>query len=498
MTEGKDTVLTIVVPCYNEEEVLPITSELFLSELRELASLGKISEKSSVLFVDDGSADGTWEIIRGLSERDPHFEGVRLSRNRGHQNALLCGLMEAKDRCDITISIDADGQDDISVMEEMVDRYHEGYEVVYGVRGDRKSDTAFKRNTAQLYYRLLSKMGAETVYNHADYRLASARVLKSLADYHEVNLFLRGMFPLVGFRSTSVFYDRKERMAGSSKYPLSRMLALAFDGITSMSTAPLRLIAKTGVFVLILSFIGIIWAIVMFAVKRTVPGWASLLCIVCFTCGLLMISLGVLGEYLGKIYLETKQRPRFIVAERTRAAGDAGDAEDVSGEPSGAGSGAEEMFLSTLCYIEKDGRYLMLHRTAKEHDINKDKWIGVGGHFEKDESPEDCIVREVREETGYTLTSFRQRGIVTFVSGAGVTEYMFLFTADGFTGDPVPCDEGELEWVEKEKVTGLPIWEGDRIFLGLLSEDAPPFSLKLVYDGGEKLSAAYLDGKKIR
>lgn len=310
-------VLYIVIPCYNEQEVLPITAPMFLKKLTQLRDDGLISGDSRIMFVNDGSSDGTWELIRALSEENEHYIGISQSRNRGHQNALLAGLMEAKDRCDISISIDCDGQDDINAMDKMVAEYLGGCDVVYGVRSSRETDSFFKRTTAQGFYKLLSKMGAEVVYNHADYRLLSARVLKELANFREVNLFLRGMVPLVGFKSTCVEYARAERLAGESKYPLKKMLALAADGITSLSVKPLRLITSFGVFVAVLSFIGVIWAIVSALCGETVAGWASTTCIVCFVSGVQLTCLGIIGEYIGKIYLETKGRPRYIISERT-------------------------------------------------------------------------------------------------------------------------------------------------------------------------------------
>ena len=310
-------VLYIVIPCYNEQEVLPITAPMFLKKLTQLCDDGLISGDSRIMFVNDGSSDGTWELIRALSEENEHYIGISQSRNRGHQNALLAGLMEAKDRCDISISIDCDGQDDINAMDKMVAEYLGGCDVVYGVRSSRETDSFFKRTTAQGFYKLLSKMGAEVVYNHADYRLLSARVLKELANFREVNLFLRGMVPLVGFKSTCVEYARAERLAGESKYPLKKMLALAADGITSLSVKPLRLITSFGVFVALLSFIGVIWAIVSALCGETVAGWASTTCIVCFVSGVQLTCLGIIGEYIGKIYLETKGRPRYIISERT-------------------------------------------------------------------------------------------------------------------------------------------------------------------------------------
>ena len=309
--------LYIVVPCYNEEEVLPITAPLFRKKLLQLIADGKISDESRVLFVNDGSKDRTWELIRAMAEKEEHILGVCLSRNRGHQNAVLAGLMEAKDRCDITISIDCDGQDDFEAMDRMVDAYLEGNEVVYGVRNSRETDTFFKRTTAQGFYKFLSAMGAEVVYNHADYRLVSSRVLQHFAEFGEVNLFLRGMIPLVGFSSTTVEYARRERMAGKSKYPLRKMLSLAMNGITSLSVRPLHLITSFGAFVAIVSFIGCVWALVSALAGKTVAGWASMTCIICFVSGVQLISLGIIGEYIGKIYMEAKHRPRYIISERT-------------------------------------------------------------------------------------------------------------------------------------------------------------------------------------
>ena len=310
--------LYIVIPCYNEEEVLPITAPMFLSKLKELAKGGKVSEKSRVLFVNDGSKDKTWEIINSFAESDAHFKGISLSRNRGHQNALLAGLMEAKENCDITISIDCDGQDDINAMDKMVDEYLQGCEIVYGVRSQRKSDTAFKRGTAQLYYKLLNLLGVEVVYNHADYRLLSSKVLNEFENFKEVNLFLRGMIPLVGFKSTSVSYERTPRLAGESKYPLRKMLSLAFDGITSLSIKPIRIITAFGFLVAVISLIGIIWSVVVALIGKAVAGWASMVSIMCFLGGVQLLSLGIIGEYIGKIYLETKQRPRYIIEKKTK------------------------------------------------------------------------------------------------------------------------------------------------------------------------------------
>lgn len=309
--------LIIVVPCYNEQEVLPITAPMFLAKIKSLAQAGQITQDSRVMFVNDGSRDDTWNIITRLSEEDEHYIGISQSRNRGHQNAVLAGLMTAKDMCDITISIDCDGQDDINAMDGMVAAYHEGCEIVYGVRSRRDTDTFFKRFTAESFYKLLNAMGAEVVYNHADYRLISSRALQELAKFREVNIFLRGMVPLVGFKSTSVYYERSERAAGKSHYPLSKMLALAFDGITSLSIKPIKMIFVLGLIVALISFVGIIWAVVEAILGNTVGGWASTTCIICFLSGVQLISIGVIGEYIGKIYMEVKHRPRYIISEKT-------------------------------------------------------------------------------------------------------------------------------------------------------------------------------------
>ena len=309
--------LYIVIPCYNEEAVLPITAPLFRDKLLSLSSQGKISPDSRVLFVNDGSRDNTWNLICQLAKEDEHYMGICLSRNRGHQNALLAGLMEAKDKCDITISIDCDGQDDINAMDAMVDEYLSGAEIVYGVRSKRDTDTFFKRFTAESFYKLMKWMGADTVYNHADYRLVSSRALKEFANFKEVNIFLRGMFPLVGFKSTCVYYERHERIAGESHYPLKKMLALAFDGITSLSIKPIRIITGLGVFISLAAFALIIYALVSYFTGNVVSGWASSLIVTCFLGGIQLICLGVIGEYVGKIYMETKARPRFIISQRT-------------------------------------------------------------------------------------------------------------------------------------------------------------------------------------
>ncbi len=312
-------ILYIVVPCYNEEEVLPITSKLFLDKLVQLILNNRVSEKSKIMFVNDGSRDGTWPLIQNLSKENNRFCGINLSRNRGHQNALLAGLMTAMPLADITISIDADGQDDINTMDAFITEYENGADVVYGVRSKRDTDTTFKRMSAQLFYKLLSSMGVESVYNHADYRLMSKRALKGFAEFEEVNLFLRGMVPLVGFKTATCEYERANRIAGESKYPLSKMLGLALNGITSLSIKPLRLIAALGVLVSIISAIGILWVLItrLFTPENAVSGWASTTIAVFFMGGIQLLSLGVIGEYIGKIYNETKHRPRYIVAETT-------------------------------------------------------------------------------------------------------------------------------------------------------------------------------------
>lgn len=309
--------LYIIIPCYNEEAVLPETIPVFIKKLDDLIESGKISEASKIMFVDDGSKDSTWQIIEDISQKDKRFTGIKQSRNRGHQNTVLAGLMEAKDQCDITISIDCDGQDDINAMDNMINAYLDGCEIVYGVRSKRDTDKFFKQFTAVGFYKTLNFLGAEVVFNHADYRLLSNRVLQELSGFKEVNLFLRGMVPLVGFKSISVFYERSERIAGESHYPLKKMLALAFDGITSLSVKPIRMITGIGSLIALLSFAGIVWAVVTDILGKTVSGWASIICIVCFLSGIQLLSLGVIGEYIGKIYMEVKARPRFIIEKRT-------------------------------------------------------------------------------------------------------------------------------------------------------------------------------------
>lgn len=310
-------VLYLVVPCFNEEEVLPLTIPAFSEKIDSLIKAGKISDESSIMLVDDGSRDKTWEIIKNFSECNHRIKGICLSRNRGHQNALLAGLEEAKNLCDITISIDCDGQDDINAVDAMIEEYSAGSEIVYGVRSNRKTDSLLKKGTARLFYKLMTFMGVETIYDHADYRLVSSKVLKSFSDFREVNLFLRGMFPLIGFRSTCVYYERHERQAGKSKYSPAKMFALALDGITSLSVKPIRIITLFGCLVALASFVGIIWSVIVQLTGNSVAGWASLTAILCFLGGVQLISLGIIGEYIGKIYLETKNRPRYIISSRT-------------------------------------------------------------------------------------------------------------------------------------------------------------------------------------
>lgn len=307
--------LYLVIPCYNEEEVLPETSKRLKEKYTALMSAGKIDADSKIVFVNDGSKDRTWEMICDLHKADPVFRGICLSRNKGHQNALMAGLMTVKSECDAAISMDADLQDDINAIDEMVDRYLEGYEVVYGVRSSRKKDTFFKRTTAQGFYKVMRAMGVETVYNHADYRLMSRRALEALSEFEEVNLFLRGIVPLVGFKSTQVTYERGERFAGESKYPLKKMLAFATEGITSMSIKPIRLITTLGFLVFLFSIGVLIYSIIRKFTGYTVPGWAFLAVSIWALGGVQLLAIGVIGEYIGKIYLETKHRPKFIVAE---------------------------------------------------------------------------------------------------------------------------------------------------------------------------------------
>lgn len=310
-----------MIPCYNEgsagDDCIRKTAPVFLKTLAGLVESGKCSESSRICFVDDGSKDDTWSIIQELSISNPHVTGIRLSRNFGHQGALLAGLMEARGKCDLTISMDCDGQDDPAVAEQMVDAFEQGYDVAYGVRSSRETDTWFKRVTAESFYKLMSSMGVETVFNHADYRMLSNRALDSLAEFREVNLFLRGMVPLVGYPSTTIEYARAERTAGESHYPLRKMISLALNGITSLSIKPIRIISAIGIAFSLLGVVGLCWGIVSVILGHAVAGWASTISVICVLGGLQLLSLGVIGEYVGKIYLETKRRPRFIVSERT-------------------------------------------------------------------------------------------------------------------------------------------------------------------------------------
>lgn len=308
-------ILYVVIPCYNEEEVLEITYPIFIKELNKMIENKLISKDSKIMYVNDGSKDRTWGIIDKLC-KNKNICGISLSRNRGHQNALLAGLMESIDKCDITISIDCDGQDDITRMEEMVKAYRNGADIVYGVRSSRKKDSFFKRFTAVSFYKLLNKMGVEVIFNHADYRLVSSKVLKEFREFKEVNLFLRGMFPLVGFNSTVVYYERDIRKAGKTHYPLKKMLHLAFDGITSLSIKPLRLFTTIGLITSLISFCFIVYTIITYFMGKTVAGWASMTSIICFIGGIQLIGIGVLGEYIGKTYMEVKKRPRYIISEK--------------------------------------------------------------------------------------------------------------------------------------------------------------------------------------
>ncbi|MEZ3497017.1 MAG: glycosyltransferase family 2 protein [Lachnospiraceae bacterium] len=310
-------ILYIVIPCFNEETVLPVTNTLFLDKLKDFIAAGEISAESRILFVDDGSRDNTWSVISELHQKNAYFEGLKLSRNCGHQNALLAGLMTAKNHADITISIDCDGQDDVAAMNRMLQEYKSGADIVYGVRAARDTDTKFKRNTAKGFYRILNFLGAEVVFNHADYRLMSRRALEGLSEFREVNLFLRGLIPLVGFKSSSVYYDRRERMAGESHYPLSKMLSLAFNGITSLSVRPLKMITGLGFFMSLVSLLAVIVTVIIKLFGYTVQGWTSLLCVIFLLGGIQIFCLGVIGEYIGKMYAETKARPKYIIEDNT-------------------------------------------------------------------------------------------------------------------------------------------------------------------------------------
>jgi len=307
--------LYLVIPCYKEEAVLPETAKRLQQKIQNLIKNQKISPESKIVFVNDGSTDRTWEIIQQLHEQKPLFEGVNLSRNRGHQNALLAGLMTVKDYADVTISMDADLQDNIDAIDEMLDKYCAGCDIVYGVRSKRATDTWFKRTTAEGFYKVMEWLGAKVVFNHADYRLMSKRALEGLAQFKEVNLFLRGLVPLVGYPSDVVYYERHERFAGESKYPLKKMLSFAFEGITSLSTKPIRMIMILGILIFLVSLCMLAYFFVRFLTGNTVAGWASLAVSVWALGGLQLLAIGVIGEYIGKVYLETKERPRYIVEQ---------------------------------------------------------------------------------------------------------------------------------------------------------------------------------------
>lgn len=311
--QGK--ILYVVVPCYNEQEVLAETAKRLREKFHTLLQAGKIDEKSRIVFVNDGSKDNTWKIIQELHRQDSIFSGINLSRNRGHQNALLAGLMTVKDGADVAISMDADLQDDINAMDEMLEKYHNGCDIVYGVRSKRATDTFFKRFTAEGFYKMMNAMGANTVYNHADYRLMSKRALEGLSQYKEVNLFLRGMVPMIGYPTDVVYYERSERFAGESKYPLKKMISFAIEGITSLSTKPIKLITNLGVFIFLFSFVILIYSLIRHFSGYTVAGWTTIIVSIWAIGGLILLSLGIIGEYIGKIYLESKERPRYIIEE---------------------------------------------------------------------------------------------------------------------------------------------------------------------------------------
>ncbi len=313
--------LMVVIPCYNEEAVLPETSRRLTEKMKALIDAGLCDADSRVLLVDDGSKDATWSLITKLHKENPLFEGLKLSRNRGHQNALLAGLMTARKHCDFSISMDADLQDDMDAMDRFITEYKDGCDVVYGVRNQRKTDTFFKRTSALAFYKLMKNLGVDITYNHADYRLMSRRALDGLSQFREVNLFLRGLAPLVGYQSGYVYYDRSERFAGESKYPLKKMLAFAVDGITSFSVKPLRLITALGVVIFLISLLMLLYTLITFIVGRTVTGWTSTVASIWLIGGIQLLSLGVIGEYIGKIYNESKRRPRFIIDRYLNEAG---------------------------------------------------------------------------------------------------------------------------------------------------------------------------------
>lgn len=307
--------LYMVIPCYNEEEVLEETTKRLTLRFDELIARGKIAGDSKILYINDGSKDQTWPIIARLHEENKYVSGLNLSRNRGHQNAVLAGLMYAKEHADMAISMDADLQDDIMAIDEMIDKFHEGFDVVYGVRNSRKKDTWFKKTTAEGFYKFMKWMGVDIVFNHADFRLMSKRVLEQLEHYKEVNLFLRGIVPLIGYPSTEVYYERNERFAGESKYPLKKMLAFAFDGITSFSVKPIRMICTVGLLIFLVSIAMLIYSIIIHYIGKTVPGWSSLIVSLWALGGLQLLAIGIVGEYIGKVYLEVKERPRFCIQD---------------------------------------------------------------------------------------------------------------------------------------------------------------------------------------
>ena len=311
----KENTLYVVIPCYNEEEVLTETTKQLKKKMESLIKAKKISKESRVMYVNDGSKDKTWELIKKIHEKEELFTGITLSRNRGHQNALLAGLMTAKNYADVVISMDADLQDDINAMDEMIDKYHEGKDIVYGVRSSRKKDTWFKKTTAQGFYKFMKFMGVDVVYNHADYRLTSKKVLDEFENFKEVNLFLRGMFPLVGYSSDIVYYERAERFAGESKYPLKKMLNFAWDGITSFSVRPIRMVLNVGIVIFIASILVLLYCLIIKLLGKAVTGWTFIVCSIWLVAGIQMLSIGIIGEYIGKIYSETKSRPRFIISE---------------------------------------------------------------------------------------------------------------------------------------------------------------------------------------
>ena len=310
---SKCPILYLVIPCYNEEEMLPITTIELTKKMNDLIKRKSISNDSKVLYVNDGSKDNTWNIIKETNKKNKLFQGLKLSKNKGHQNALLSGLMYSKDYCDISISMDADLQDDINVMDDMIKKYNAGADVVYGVRSSRKKDTFFKKFTAEFFYKLMNVMGVEVVFNHADCRLMSKRALEGLSEFKEVNLFLRGIVPQIGYKTDIAYYERNERVAGDSKYPLKKMLAFAIDGITSFSIKPLRIITSIGFIILLLSFVVLVYSVIMKLIGNTVSGWTFIVCSIWLIGGIQTLCLGVIGEYIGKIYKETKARPRYII-----------------------------------------------------------------------------------------------------------------------------------------------------------------------------------------